>query len=78
MGATAATAYASLYGPTAAELAAGMSDVGEALVGQLACLEAAPDPDACERAARNLEGAARACIRLRAALLATERSEGGR
>lgn len=69
-GAIAAAAYASLYGPSAAELAAGMSDVGDHLAGQMARLESDPDPDECECVARNLEGAARACMRLRAALLA--------
>jgi hypothetical protein len=67
---SARSAYASLYGPPACDLARGLGEVGEALATQMARLETAPDPDECERVARNLDGAARACMRLRERLLA--------
>ncbi|MFZ7096710.1 hypothetical protein ACOPJQ_02430 [Luteimonas dalianensis] len=70
----AVSAYGALYGRSVAELAKGLAEVGEAMADQLSRLEAAPDPDECERVARNLEGAARACMRLREAL---QRQGGG-
>ncbi len=72
-GPEAARAYAALYGPPAADLARGLAEVGEGIAGQLAELSARPSPDAAERAARNLEGARFACLKLRERLLA----EGG-
>lgn len=62
-------AYGALYGRSAAEMSKGLSDVGEALAGRLARLEVAPDATECERVARDLEGAARAVMRLREALV---------
>lgn len=50
------------------ELARGMADIGDALAAQLARLEASPDIDEAERVARNIDGAARICMRLREAL----------
>lgn len=61
--------YAALYGPTAYDLARGLTDVGDALAARLARLEQDPDPDEAERLARDLDGAARACMRVREARL---------
>lgn len=61
-------ALARLYGPSPSELARGLADLGDALAGQLAGLEAMPDPSRCEAAARNLDAAARLVLRLRQAL----------
>ncbi|NLA67892.1 MAG: hypothetical protein GX856_06550 [Gammaproteobacteria bacterium] len=66
--ADAAAIYAAMSGPHASGLAAGLGEVGNALAEQLARLEIHPDPQECVRVARNLEGAARAVMRLRNAM----------
>lgn len=65
----AATLYASTGGPCAADFARSLPDVGDALVAQLARLGNPPGAAEAEQVARNLDGAARAGMCLRAELL---------
>lgn len=58
-----------LYGPSAAQHAAGLPDIGEGLLRQLESLSADPTPWSCEAMAANLDGARRAVLRLREALM---------
>lgn len=62
-------AVARLYGPTAADLARPLTDVGEALAAQLQTLAMDPTPDGAERVAINLNGALRAVRQLQEQLL---------
>ncbi|MBE2211194.1 MAG: hypothetical protein IAE66_06265 [Xanthomonadaceae bacterium] len=62
-------AQAALYGPSAVALARTMAELGEGLSAQLADLERDPTPVRAELMAINLEGAKRAVLRLREALV---------
>lgn len=68
----AAATRAALGDLRAADLAAGLPDLGDALAGQLQRLSIAPDPDGAAAVAANLEGARRAVLRLREALLSEQ------
>lgn len=67
-------AMTALYAPTPtpAELSHGLAELGDALAGQLAGLEALPDPVRCESVARNLDAAARLVLRLRQSIVEGE------
>lgn len=65
-------ALSALYGPTAADLARSLADVGEALATQLQALAMDPEPSLAMEIAINLGGAQRAVLRLRERLLAEE------
>lgn len=67
-------AYAALYGPSAADLCRSLPEIGDGLQGMLYELSARPTVDGAEQLAANLDGARRACLRIREALL----REGGR
>lgn len=71
--ADAARFFAVQHVPSAEELRRPLGELGEGLAGQLAELQARPDPDRCERLALNLEGARRMILTLRERLIA----EGG-
>lgn len=64
-----AATYAALYGPSAATLANTMPDMGEGLSTQCEALHRDPTVVGCEVLAANLEGARRAVLRLREALV---------
>ncbi|PKM15396.1 MAG: hypothetical protein CVV12_08780 [Gammaproteobacteria bacterium HGW-Gammaproteobacteria-2] len=74
MNATVAS-LARLYGPTAAELADCLLNIGDGLQAQLDALHAHPTIEGCEQVASNLDGARRHVLRLRERLLA-ERVSG--
>lgn len=68
--------YAMLYGPSAATLATTMPDMGEAISTQCQALHRDPTVDACEVLAANLDGARRAVLRLRDALVREGSGDG--
>lgn len=74
-GAQEAVVSAALYGdaPPAAAQASTMPEIGSALDLQLTQLSMDPTPERCESVAANLDGARRAVLRLREALI----REGG-
>ncbi len=61
--------YGAAYSPSAAQLASGLTDIGDGLAAQCEKLRRDPTPEGCEALAANLNGAARAVLRLREALL---------
>lgn len=65
------------YGPTAAEQANAMSELGEGLMAQLVTLSMDPTPFRCEQMAANLEGAKRAVLRLRERLQSEDADSDG-
>lgn len=69
-------AQAAMYGPSADAQAKGLPDIGEGLHAQMVDLSRDPTPDRCERAAANLDGARRAVLRLREALMLEQRFDG--
>ena len=70
-------AYAALYCPTASELRQALPEIADALAAQVHELYARPSAERAESLAHNLEGARRACLQYRAALL-REGTGGGR
>lgn len=56
--------------PSAEQQAAALPELGQGLSGQLETLSVDPTPWACETLAANLDGARRAVLRLREALMA--------
>lgn len=58
------------HGPSAAQQAAMLPDLGDSLAAQLAELARDPEPWKCERLAVNLEGARQAVMRLRETVMA--------
>ncbi|KAF1717914.1 hypothetical protein CSC74_03130 [Pseudoxanthomonas yeongjuensis] len=68
--------YAVLYGPSVATLANTMPDMGEAISTQCQALRRDPTVDACEVLAANLDGARRAVLRLREALMREGSGDG--
>lgn len=67
--AQAISAYAALYGPSAAAQVKTLPGIADALHTQLCGLCADPTPERAEAVAANLDGARRAILRLREALL---------
>lgn len=62
-------AHLAPYSPTAESLRVGLPDIADGLHSQLCELYARPTADAAERLAANLNGAALAVMRYRAAML---------
>ena len=65
-----------LQGPTLADLARGMSEIGERLSAQLDELSVRTTPDGAEQLAINLDGARRAVLRLRERLIVEGEGDG--
>ena len=61
--------YRAPYEPSSDAQAQGLPDIGETLSAQLVNLSRDPTPWGCELMACNLEGARKACMRLREALI---------
>lgn len=68
--------YLAAYAPTAESLRRGIPDMADGLHAQLMELFARPCPDAAERLAANLSGAARAVLRYRERLAAEGSGDG--
>lgn len=68
-GAAAVRAYTALYAPTADELWRALPEIADALQAQTHELHARPSAERAELLARNLDGARRACLHYREALL---------
>lgn len=71
-----AATYAAPYGPPATALATTMTDMGEAISTQCQALHRDPTVEACEVLAANLDGARRAVLRLRDALVREGSGDG--
>lgn len=61
-----------LYAPAAVVPTSSLVDLADSLQGQIVALTADPTPERCEAVAANLDGARRAVLRLREALLSKE------